>query len=76
MNLTQLSRQDTIILSLPFSPTEIKQAMFQMEGSKSPALDGMSNKFFKKHWEIVGVSVIEGIQSFFRSGYFLKEWNH
>ncbi|XP_056688032.1 uncharacterized protein [Spinacia oleracea] len=76
MDLPQLSPNDISRFTTPFSIAEITKAMFDMNGSKSPGPDGMSVEFFKKHWQIVGNSVIKGIQSFFRTGFLLKEWNH
>lgn len=36
----------------------------------------MTGPFYKSYWPIVKTSVISSIQSFFRGGYMLKEFNH
>lgn len=58
------------ILSMPFSPIEIKTAMFFMGDSISPGPNGNSIGFLKKHWENIGMSVIQSIHNFFTIGFF------
>ena len=41
-------------LDLPFTPLEIKEALFQMEPTKALELDGMPALFFRKYRHIVG----------------------
>ncbi|KAL0410572.1 UNVERIFIED_CONTAM: hypothetical protein Slati_3646900 [Sesamum latifolium] len=41
-------------LTQPFSPDEVKHAIFQMYPYKSSGPDGMSPIFFQKYWHIVG----------------------
>jgi len=48
MNTTLLQR---------YNSKEVKQALFQMQPSKSPGLDGMPPFFFQKYWHIVGQDI-------------------
>lgn len=61
---------------LLFLANEIKQAMFSISSSKSPSLNDIIVEFFKHHWHRVGPDVVKGIQSFFTTGFLLKEWNN
>ena len=47
-----------------------------MGNQKAPGPDGLPTLFYKKYWNVVGSSVTEAIQSFFRSGKILKEVNN
>ena len=42
---------------------------------KAPSPDGYPSIFYVECWDIIGSSVIEAIQSFFTTGYLLKEFN-
>jgi hypothetical protein len=44
--------------------------------NKALWLDGMTSLFYKSYWPIVKNSVISYVQSFFRGGFLLKEFNH
>ncbi|XP_021764901.1 uncharacterized protein LOC110729476 [Chenopodium quinoa] len=59
----------------PFTSEEIKAAIFSIDDSKSPGLDGFPSGFFKTLWVSVGSSVIAAIRHFFSHGYMLKDWN-
>ena len=60
----------------PYSPDEIKQALFQMHPSKSPGPDGMSPFFFQKYWNIVRSDIIEAVFSILNLGHFLRKMNY
>ena len=55
-------------LLLPFSPDEVKTALFQMHPSKAPGPDGMTALFFQKYWHIVGRDVINAVLDFLQQG--------
>ena len=54
------------------SNNEIKSAMFSLGNNKSPSLDGITTEFYKKYWDIVGVSITRVVKGFFHSGKILK----
>ena len=54
---------------------EIKEALFSMDGGKSPGPDGYNAAFFKKNWDIIGKEVSDGVLEFFRNKKMLKQWN-
>ncbi|VFQ79921.1 unnamed protein product [Cuscuta campestris] len=45
-------------------------------GNETPGPDGFTPAFFKSKWNIVGQSLCEAVEEFFRSGRLLKEINH
>ncbi|KAL2228515.1 UNVERIFIED_CONTAM: hypothetical protein Sindi_1831200 [Sesamum indicum] len=44
-------------LLLPFSPDDVKKAVFDIAEDKAPELDGYSSGFFKAAWPVVGEEV-------------------
>lgn len=52
----------------PFSILEIKEAVFQMEPSKAPGLDGFSALFYQKFWNILGIEVAQQVLRNLNSG--------
>ncbi|KAL2224551.1 UNVERIFIED_CONTAM: hypothetical protein Sindi_3020600, partial [Sesamum indicum] len=48
------SEEDVNSLLLPFTPADVKQAVFDIAEDKAPGPDGYSSGFFKAAWPIVG----------------------
>lgn len=59
----------------PVSVEEIKQALFSIDKTKVPGLDGFSSGFYKASWQLVGETVVNSIQDFFRKGKLLTQVN-
>lgn len=76
LDLPVLNEQQQASLTQAFSAEEIKYAMFPIAGSKSLGPDGFTAEFHKIHWDLIGHDIIEAIQSFFQTGFLLKEWNN
>jgi hypothetical protein len=55
---------------------EINQVISQLGLFKAPSPYGFTCLFFKTYWSIVRLDVINFVQSFFRHGFLLKEFNH
>jgi hypothetical protein len=55
---------------------EIFVAIKELGLNKAPGLDGMMGLFYKTYWPIVKDSVVKSVQSFFKGGFLLKEFNH
>ncbi|KAL2224003.1 UNVERIFIED_CONTAM: hypothetical protein Sindi_3039700 [Sesamum indicum] len=49
-----LSNEESTALLLPFTPADVKQAVFDIAEDKAPGPDGYSSGFFKAKWPIVG----------------------
>ncbi|XP_010692677.1 uncharacterized protein LOC104905754 [Beta vulgaris subsp. vulgaris] len=75
MNLPHLSTVQQQQLLLPFSEAEIQAAMFGIGNAKSPGLDGSTAEFFKTHWDLLGLPVVQAVNRFLTTGFILHEWN-
>ncbi|KAL2226597.1 UNVERIFIED_CONTAM: hypothetical protein Sindi_2018400 [Sesamum indicum] len=63
-----LSEDDVNSLVLPFTHTDVKQAIFHIAEDKAPGPDGYSSGFFKAAWPIVGQEVSSAVLDFFNTG--------
>ncbi|KAL2246374.1 UNVERIFIED_CONTAM: hypothetical protein Sindi_2905600 [Sesamum indicum] len=70
-----LSEKDVNSLLLPFTPADVKQAVFDIAEDKAPGPDGYSSGFFKTAWPIVGQEVTSAVLDFFNTGRLLKQIN-
>ncbi|KAL2248038.1 UNVERIFIED_CONTAM: hypothetical protein Sindi_2656100, partial [Sesamum indicum] len=70
-----LSEEDVNSLLLPFTPADVKQAVFDIAEDKAPGPDGYSSGFFKAAWPIVGQEVTSAVLDFFNTGRLLKQIN-
>lgn len=62
-----ITATDNASLLRPFTPTEVKTALFQMSPSKAPGPDGMPPKFFQHFWYLVGNDVTSACLSYLNS---------
>ncbi|KAH0645163.1 hypothetical protein KY284_033047 [Solanum tuberosum] len=76
---TDIIQQGTLVneaqrdeLTREFAKEEVKQALWAIDGNKSPGLDGYGSKFFKNCWGIVGEDVTKGILEYFQNGEMLR----
>ena len=60
----------------PYTPEEVRRALFQMHPSKSLGPNGMSPFFFQKYWHIVRHDVSEVVISVLQSGHMLHKMNY
>ncbi|KAL0292750.1 UNVERIFIED_CONTAM: hypothetical protein Sradi_6975700 [Sesamum radiatum] len=70
-----LTEAEADALVLPVSSEEVKQALFDIDESKAPGLDGYSAGFFKAAWPVIGEEVTQAILDFFQTGRLLKQVN-
>ncbi|KAL2225363.1 UNVERIFIED_CONTAM: putative mitochondrial protein [Sesamum indicum] len=70
-----LSNEEASHLFLPFSPEDVKQAIFDIAEDKAPGPDGFSSGFFKAAWPVVGTEVTRAVLDFFTRGKLLKQVN-
>lgn len=71
-NLNFLQQQ---MLNADCTNEEVKVALFSMNSTKAPSIDGFNAYFFKKSWHIIGEEVTEAIKQFFTTGYLPRELN-
>ncbi|XP_062103970.1 uncharacterized protein LOC133815103 [Humulus lupulus] len=66
----KLSIDHQTLLLKPFSPKEIRMALYGIPSNKSPGPDGYGSGFFKAAWQIVGKEVCSAISNCFETGSF------
>ncbi|KAL0439752.1 UNVERIFIED_CONTAM: hypothetical protein Slati_2458200 [Sesamum latifolium] len=60
----------------PFSPDEVRHALFQMYPYKSSGRDGMSLVFYQKYWHIVGPKITSFVLEFLNHGRLDSRFNY
>lgn len=60
----------------PIYDMEIKKVVLQFNPDKAPGTDGFNAHFFQKYWLVVSKCVTRAVQSFFHTGFLLKEFKH
>ncbi|KAL2226373.1 UNVERIFIED_CONTAM: hypothetical protein Sindi_1996000 [Sesamum indicum] len=69
-----LSEEDVSSLLLPFTPVDVKQAVFDITEDKALGPNGYSSSFFKAAWPIVGQEVTSAVLDY-NTGRILKQIN-
>ncbi|XP_074293044.1 uncharacterized protein LOC141619940 [Silene latifolia] len=76
-------RQGTILneehhrcLARAVTGEEVRRAIFDIPGTKSPGPDGFNSQFFKDAWGVIGADVVAAVQDFFVTGKLLKQINN
>ena len=64
----RLSNGEAGNLTKPFSLQEVKQAVWDCDGSKSPGPDGVSFDFIKQFWDLLKDDVMRFLVEFHRNG--------
>lgn len=71
-----VSQAQNDILKASLDAMEIKRVLFSMENYESPGPDSMIVTFYKKYWDIVGMTVVAEVQKFFNLGHINPVHNH
>ncbi|KAK3193488.1 hypothetical protein Dsin_024798 [Dipteronia sinensis] len=58
--------ENYFLIDIP-SAEDIHDAIFAMDATSAPGLDGFFGKFYQHCWEIVGGDVVHAVQDFFRT---------
>ncbi|XP_058766944.1 uncharacterized protein LOC131640567 [Vicia villosa] len=67
-----LSSSEVESLELPFNEEEIKEAVWECDGSKSPGPDGLNLNFVKRSWSFMKEDFIRLFKDFYRYGVLSK----
>ena len=54
------------------SNSEIRDAVWECGGNKSPGLDGFTFEFFRRYWNLIGSDFCDAVIYFFADGFFPK----
>ncbi|KAL2893473.1 hypothetical protein RDABS01_009382 [Bienertia sinuspersici] len=71
-----VSAEQAQCLMRPFSMEDVKNALFSIDGGKSPGPDGFNSSFFKLSWPILGNEISAAVLDFFQTGRLLREINN
>jgi len=63
-------------LTKDFIDNEIYEAICQMGDDKAPGPDGLTARFYKQCWDIVGVEVVKEVKNFFATSNMRSDINH
>jgi len=66
---------DNESLLIVFSEKDIRDVVWQCEGSKSPGPDGFNFNFLKQSWEIIKDDIVAALSFFHESGSLPKGCN-
>lgn len=70
-----LNESQKSMLCSPFNNSDIKAALWAIDGNKAPGYDGYSSRFFKDAWEVIVEDLCEAVQDFFCTGKLLQQVN-
>jgi len=70
-----LSEEENLSLTAGFSEEEIRNAVWQCEGTKSPGPDGFNFNFLKTCWQTFKVDIVAAVLLFQETGYIPKGCN-
>ena len=70
-----LSAEENLSLIASFTEEEIRDVVWQCEGTKSPGPDGYNFNFFKKTWEVIKDEVVTVVSLFYETGCIPKGCN-
>ncbi|CAM8880508.1 unnamed protein product [Rhodiola kirilowii] len=63
-----VSEEHNMVLTNPYTESEIKMALFQLYPFKAPGLDGFPTGFFQKFWNVIRQDFIEAFFSILNEG--------
>ncbi|CAL0305463.1 unnamed protein product [Lupinus luteus] len=70
-----ISGEDNKFLAARFEEIEIKEAVWNCEGDKSPGPDGFNFTFIKKFWEVMKNDIIVMVDDFYSCGALVRGCN-
>jgi len=70
-----LSPEDNVSLIFVFSEEEVRDAVWQCDGSKSPNPDGFNFNFIKESWDFIKDEFVAALAYFHEAGQILKGCN-
>ncbi|GKU91277.1 hypothetical protein SLEP1_g5176 [Rubroshorea leprosula] len=75
LQFKQLTEEDRIWLERAVSAEEVKQAVWECGGDKSPGPDGFSFHLIRACWTVIEKDVVEFVQDFSRNGKLVRGLN-
>ncbi|KAK4383831.1 hypothetical protein Sango_3115000 [Sesamum angolense] len=67
-----ITTAEASLLVAPVTQSEVREAFFDIDVESAPGSDGFTSAFYRAAWPIVGQSMFEAVDEFFRTGKLLK----
>ena len=64
----RVTEQMNEYIDRPYTAQEVKTALFQVEPSKAPGVDGFTAGFFQRHWSLLKEDIIPTVLGFLHGG--------
>jgi hypothetical protein len=74
--VAMVTEADNNLLCQPFSETEVKNALFQMEGNKAAGPDKIPVEFYQSCWDIVKVDIMKLFDDFLHGNVDISRLNY
>jgi len=75
LDIPQVSPEENDILISPFTESEVRDAVFQMEHNKAPGPDGFSAEFYQVFWGVIKDDLLSLFANFHREALDLHSLN-
>ena len=59
--LVNVTKAMNVELTKPYTVSEVRVALFQMAPSKAPGVDGFTEGFYQRHWDLCGEEVTKAV---------------
>ncbi|WVZ71809.1 LOW QUALITY PROTEIN: hypothetical protein U9M48_020345 [Paspalum notatum var. saurae] len=74
-DIPQVSPQENELITAPFTPEEVRAAIFQMEHNKAPEPDGFPPEFYQVFWNIIKPDLMALFDEFYKGTLALNRLN-
>ena len=75
LHLNRLNSREAEVLELPFTEEKIHSALMEMNGDKTPILDGFTVAFWQACWDFVKEEIVDLFKEFYDQISFSKSLN-
>ncbi|WVZ88927.1 hypothetical protein U9M48_035394, partial [Paspalum notatum var. saurae] len=74
-DIPQVSLQENVLITAPFTSDEVRAAIFQMEHNKAPGPDGFPPEFYQVFWNIIKTDLMALFDEFHKGNLALNRLN-
>ncbi|KAK4384493.1 hypothetical protein Sango_3056000 [Sesamum angolense] len=70
-----ITTAEASLLVTPVTLSEVKNAFFDIDVESAPGPDGYTSAFYRNAWPVIGQTLFQAVDEFFRTGRMLKQIN-
>ncbi|KAL0295648.1 UNVERIFIED_CONTAM: putative ribonuclease H protein [Sesamum calycinum] len=70
-----ITTAEASLLVTPVTLSEVKNAFFDIDAESAPGPDGYTSAFYRNAWPVIGQTLFQAVDEFFRTGKMLKQIN-